>query len=144
MSARPSRGLTTLLVFVYGLFALSATARSLVQILREFDRAPVAYSLSLVAALTYIAVTLTFALRGPRSPLALALVIVELVGVVAVGTLTLADPALFPEPTVWSDFGIGYGFVPLVLPLAALAHIARSRRRAGRGQDSGPTAEEGR
>ena len=139
MSARPSRGLTALLIFVYGLFALSATARSLVQILREFDRAPVAYSRSLVAALTYIAVTIAMAARGPRSPLTLALVTIELVGVLAVGTLTLADRALFPEPTVWSDYGIGYGFVPLLLPLVALAHIARSRRRAAH---PGPPAPE--
>lgn len=123
-----SRGFVMVLVVVYGIFAVSATARSLVQILRGFDEAPVAYSLSLLAALTYIAVTIVLVRRGPSSPAALALVLVELVGVVTVGTLSLAVPSLFPDDTVWSVYGIGYGFVPLLLPLGALWFLLRARR----------------
>ncbi|WP_033195165.1 hypothetical protein [Brachybacterium squillarum] len=130
---RRVQGPTALLVFVYGLFALSATARSLVQILRELDRAPVAYLLSLLAALTYIAVTVVLLRRGPGSRAALTVVLVELVGVLTVGTLTVLDPALFPDATVWSGYGIGYGLVPLLLPIVALALILRSRRRVARG-----------
>ena len=126
-SSRRARGFEAVLVIVYGLFAVSATARSLVQILRGFDEAPVAYSLSLVAALTYIAVTVLLIRRGRRSPAVLALVLVELVGVLAVGTLSIAVPALFPDATVWSTYGIGYGFVPLVLPLVALGYLLRGR-----------------
>lgn len=44
-----------------------------------------------------------------------------------VGLLTLADPGAFPDETVWSSFGQGYGFLPLVLPLAALAWLRASR-----------------
>jgi hypothetical protein len=64
--------------------------------------------------------------------------VVELVGVLAVGTLTLADADLFPDQTVWSDYGAGYGYVPLVLPILGLAWIwhtrgDRTRRRGGTG-----------
>ena len=41
----------------------------------------------------------------------------------AVGALTLADGAAFPDATVWSRFGQGYGHLPLVLPVAALAWL---------------------
>lgn len=132
-----SRGFVMVLVVVYGIFAISATARSLVQILRGFDQAPVAYSLSLLAAVTYIAVTWVLLRRGPSSPAALMLVIVELLGVLGVGTLTVLDPALFPDDTVWSVYGIGYGFVPLLLPLVALGFLLRARTRRGRGDGRG-------
>lgn len=130
--SRASRGFEALLVIVYAIFALSATARSLVQVLRDFDHAPLAYSLSLLAALTYIAVTVLLVRRGRRSPAVLVLVMVELAGVVGVGTLSLAAPSLFPDATVWSTYGIGYGFVPLVLPVVALAYLLSVRRRAAR------------
>jgi len=45
---------------------------------------------------------------------------IELAGVLAVGTWSLADPATFPDATVWSGYGSGYGFVPLVLPVFGL------------------------
>lgn len=127
---RASRGFTAVLLMVYGLFALASTARSAVQILRDFDRAPVAYLLSLVSAITYIAVTVVLARRGRDSVAALVLVIVELAGVLVVGTLTIVDPQLFPEATVWSQFGSGYGYVPLALPVIALTYILLGRRRS--------------
>jgi hypothetical protein len=40
--------------------------------------------------------------------------------VLLIGTLTLFDRSLFPDATVWSDFGRGYGFVPLALPILGL------------------------
>ena len=126
--SRRARGFEAVLVIIYGLFAVSATARSLVQILRGFDEAPVAYCLSLLAALTYIAVTVLLVRHGRRSPAVLVLVLVELAGVLAVGTLSIAAPSLFPDATVWSTYGIGYGFVPLALPLVALGYLLRSRR----------------
>lgn len=128
---RRSRGFVALLVIVYGTFAISAAARSLVQILRDFDAAPLAYSLSLVAALTYIAVTVVLVRQGSGSRAALWLCTVELVGVVGVGTLSLLAPSLFPDDTVWSAFGMGYGFIPLLLPLVAVPYLLSSRRRAG-------------
>lgn len=134
---RRSRGFTTVLIIVYGVFALSATARSLVQILRDFDAAPLAYALSLLAALTYILVTVALARGGRSSHAALLLVLVELIGVVAVGTLSLLAPALFPDATVWSEFGSGYGYVPLLLPVLAILYLLRKRRRPEDGAPSG-------
>lgn len=122
------RGFEIVLIAVYGIFALSATARSLVQVMRDFSFAPVAYSLSLLAAVTYIAVTIALIGRGRRSVLARALCIAELAGVVIVGTLSLLMPALFPDGTVWGVYGQDYGFVPLLLPVIALLYIARTGR----------------
>lgn len=123
-------GAGRVLVAIYGVFALAATARSLVQLLTKADEAPVAYGLSALAALVYVAATLGLAEVGP-SPrrLAWAAVGFELVGVLAVGTLTVRDPELFPDATVWSSYGAGYGWLPLVLPIAGLAWLRRTRPR---------------
>jgi len=37
------------------------------------------------------------------------------------------DDELFADQTVWSTYGIGYGFVPLVLPIAGLWWLLRHR-----------------
>ena len=126
---RRGRGLETVLIIVYAIFALSATARSLVQVLTKFDHAPVAYSLSLLAAATYIAVTVALVRGGRRSRVARVLVVIELIGVLAVGTLTVLDPVLFPEATVWSVYGQGYGYVPLALPVLALVYMLLGARK---------------
>ena len=44
----------------------------------------------------------------------------EFTGVVVIGTMSIAFPELFPHDTVWSWFGRGYLFVPLVLPLLGM------------------------
>lgn len=133
-----SRGFEAVLIILYALFATAATARSVVQMLRDFSFAPIAYLLSLAAALTYIAVSLALVKGGRRSFLALILCLVELVGVLGVGTLSLLDPALFPDASVWSVYGQGYGYVPLLLPLVALVYLLRGR------QPGPSTAEDGR
>ena len=56
--ARGMTGIGRVLVVVYGIMALAATGRSFVQIVREFDDAPLAYSLSALAAVVYILATL--------------------------------------------------------------------------------------
>ena len=33
----------------------------------------------------------------------------------------------FPDATVWSQYGLGYGFVPLVLPVVGLWWLRRTR-----------------
>lgn len=128
-AGRTGRGFESVLIALYGIFAISATARSLVQMLRDFSFAPVAYVLSLLAAATYIAVTVALVRGGRRSPFARVLCLAELVGVLIVGTLTLVDPSLFPDATVWGHYGQGYGFVPLLLPLVALFYLRRGGRR---------------
>ncbi|NUW43135.1 hypothetical protein [Nonomuraea rhodomycinica] len=113
------------LLAVYGLFALAAGARATVQILTRFGEAPLAYSLSAFAALVYILLTVALA-RGARR-LALVALFVELAGVLVIGTASVLDPAAFPEATVWSVYGRGYLFIPLVLPFVGLYWLLRRR-----------------
>ena len=121
-------GAGRVLVAVYGVFALAATARASVQLLTRFGEAPLAYLLSALAALIYIVATITLA-RGTRASrrLAFVAILIELVGVLIVGTLSVVDPEAFPRATVWSVYGIGYGFVPLVLPILGLAWLWHTR-----------------
>jgi hypothetical protein len=53
---------------------------------------------------------------------------VELVGVLVVGAISYAVRSAFPDKTVWSHFGSGYGYVPLLLPLVGLWWIRRTNR----------------
>lgn len=127
MHSGPGRVLTA----VYGVFALSATARAGYQFYRDFQHAPLAYSLSLFAAVVYVVATVCLVIGNKVTHhIAVAAVSVELVGVLAVGLLSVLKPELFPEATVWSTFGIGYGFVPLVLPFVGLFWLLRVGRRA--------------
>ena len=129
-TTRTNTGAGRALIAVYGLFALAATARASVQLATRYAEAPLAYLLSAVAGVIYIVATFTLA-RGSRTSrrIAWAAIILELVGVLTVGTLSLVDPAAFPRATVWSLYGIGYGFVPLVLPGLGLIWLARTRGR---------------
>ncbi len=124
-----SHGPGRALVAVYAVFSVAAGARAGLQLATRFDEAPVAYLLSALAAAVYVVATAAL-LRGARA-VALVAVLVELVGVLVVGTLSLADRAAFPDATVWSGYGAGYGFVPLVLPVLGLAWLRSSRRHAG-------------
>lgn len=116
-----------LLVAVYGVFALSASARASFQLLTKFEEAPLAYSLSAVSAFVYIIATVALARGGRSSNLAWATVGFELVGVLSVGTLSIVLPDLFAHPSVWSGFGSGYAFIPLILPILGLAWLWRER-----------------
>jgi hypothetical protein len=118
------------LVAVYGTFALAAGARAAVQIATRFGAAPLAYLLSALAAAVYIVATAGLVRGGPRGRrTALIAITVELVGVLVVGTLSLADPTAFPDETVWSAYGRGYYFVPLVLPVLGLLLLRRTRQQ---------------
>jgi hypothetical protein len=118
------------LITVYGVFTVAAGARSAVQLATRFDEAPLAYLLSAVAAIIYLLATITLAVStaGSRRVAAVSCGI-ELVGVLAVGTYGLLEPDRFPDQTVWSGFGQGYGFVPLVLPVLGLLWLRRSTAR---------------
>jgi hypothetical protein len=119
-----------LLVAVYGLFALAAGSRAGVQIATRFHEAPVAYLLSAFAAAVYIVATVTLSRSGRVSHrVAVICCTIELIGVIAVGTYSLTDRAAFPDATVWSLYGSGYGFVPLVLPVLGLLWLRRTRVR---------------
>ncbi|WP_434992723.1 hypothetical protein [Arthrobacter sp. Ld5] len=117
-----------LLIAVYGVFALAATARAAFQIATKFDEAPLAYLLSAFAAVVYIVATVSLARPGARAyRVSVVAVTTELVGVVVVGLLSVFDAQAFPSETVWSAFGRGYGFVPLVLPVLGLLWLRRNR-----------------
>src|SRR5580692_6704452 len=132
-----------LLVAVYGLFALSASARAGVQIATKFSNAPVAYVLSAFAGVVYIIATVTLANGSPTARrIALLSCSIEFAGVLAVGTWSLADPASFPDATVWSGYGSGYGFVPLVLPVFGLLWLRHWSRKARRAESGRPRAAE--
>jgi hypothetical protein len=109
------------LVGLYALFAVAAGARAAVQLSTKFSEAPVAYLLSALAAVVYLVATVGLVRGGPGGRrTALVACSVELVGVLVVGTLSLTDRVAFPDATVWSVYGKGYGFVPLVLPVLGL------------------------
>lgn len=114
-----------MLIAVYGVFALSATARASYQLLTEFFEAPVAYLLSAASAVVYIVATIALAKGDKSRRLAFATVLFELIGVLVVGALSLLLPNLFAHPSVWSGFGIGYGFIPLLLPILGLLWLRR-------------------
>jgi hypothetical protein len=116
-----SSGIGRVLVVVYAILALAATGRSTVQIASDFAAAPLAYSLSALAAVVYILATVALIVPGLAwFRVALVTISFELVGVLTVGTLSIFDPVLFPEKTMWSVYGRGYWFVPLVLPIVGL------------------------
>ena len=105
-----------------------ATGRSLVQLLSDASRAPLAYGLSAVAAVIYIVATVCLALGDRARRVAIAACSIELAGVLVVGAASYAAPDLFPDKTVWSHFGQGYGYLPLLLPIVGLWWLLRPRR----------------
>lgn len=126
---RTGTGPGRVVVAVYAVLALAATGRSVLQITQYFDRAPLAYVLSALAAVIYVVATVALAKGGAAGArLATAAITVEAVGVLTVGTLSYVRPDLFPDKTVWSHFGSGYGYLPLVLPFVGLWWIHRVRR----------------
>jgi cytochrome bd-type quinol oxidase subunit 2 len=127
---RTSADLGQLLTAVYVVFVVAAVGRSSVQLASHAWRAPIAYGLSSLAAVVYVAsyVALRAADRNVRARTwAVLLCGTELVGVLSVGAFSVLSPRYFPESTIWSQFGVGYGYVPLVLPICALTWL-RSRR----------------
>ncbi|WP_317983606.1 hypothetical protein [Pseudarthrobacter sulfonivorans] len=117
-----------LLIAVYAVFAISATARAGYQILTKFSDAPLAYLLSAFAAVVYLVATVSLAKAGSTwFKVSLVAVLVELVGVLVVGALSIFDPVAFPHETVWSLFGRGYAFIPLLLPILGLVWLYRRR-----------------
>ncbi len=144
--AEPSRralgGPGVVLVVVYALLALAATGRSVLQIASYYDRAPLAYTLSAVAAAVYLLATWCLIRGGRWVRVGVWACTFELIGVLVVGTASYLAPDAFPDKTVWSHFGQGYGFVPLVLPVLGLLWFRKVEREAtaaaAGGADAGP------
>ncbi|MDJ0394591.1 hypothetical protein QMK17_14795 [Rhodococcus sp. G-MC3] len=122
-------GFGRFLIAVYAVFAVAATSRSLVQLTTRFDDAPLAYILSALAAVVYIIATIGLARATEASRRVVTIsCVIELIGVLAIGALSYIEPDDFPEATVWSHFGQGYVFIPVVLPIAGLWWMRRLRR----------------
>ena len=130
-------GAGRVLVAVYAILAIAATGRSAFQIIDRFDEAPIAFSLSALAAAVYIVATLALALGWRR--VAIATICFELAGVLVVGALSILSPGLLGldgvdpfgrEATVWSAFGAGYLLVPLELPVLGLLWLRRRSAKA--------------
>lgn len=121
-------GALTLIVGLYTVLALAAAGRATVQLADDPGHAPLAYGLTAVAAAVYLAGALLLRRTSPRARAAArAICAGELAGVLVVGTLSLVERSWFPESSVWSVYGAGYAFVPLVLPPAALWWLGGSR-----------------
>jgi hypothetical protein len=123
-------GVHRTVVALYAVLSLAALGRSSYQILTKLDEAPLAYTLSGVAAAVYVLATVTVALsaRPLSRAVALGAISFELIGVLGIGALSLIRPELFPDATVWSQFGAGYVFIPLLLPIVGLWWLTRWSR----------------
>ncbi|MFF0448675.1 hypothetical protein ACFYT4_20050 [Streptomyces sp. NPDC004609] len=122
------RGPGLLLVWLYGVMSVGAVSRSVFHILTDFDSAPLAHGLSAVAAVVYAFITYTLVRGGEKARrAALVCCAAELAGVLIVGTWTVVDPSAFPDSTVWSGYGMGYVFIPVLLPVTGMLWLRRSR-----------------
>lgn len=125
------RGGFTVLVWVYIVLTLAALGRSGYQLATKFEEAPLAYLLSAVAAVVYLVATIglmTHVRQGSRV-VAIAALVIEAIGVLVIGTLSVLRPDLFPADTVWSRYGHGYLFIPLVLPFVGLWWLRRAGQK---------------
>jgi hypothetical protein len=132
MTSGPGR----IIVALYAIFAIAASSRAAVQIATDWSDAPIAYALSGFSAAIYLLATLFMIKAGARSHstfhrLARAMMWIELVGVVLIGTASVLFSSRFPRATVWSGYGMGYGFVPLILPVVGLWWASRSAASSG-------------
>jgi len=117
-----------LIIALYAVFVVGSLSRAGFQIATKFGEAPLAYSLSALAGVVYVVAAVSLSIRGPRAWwVSLVAISTELVGVLAVGLWSVLDPAAFPDATVWSGFGRGYLYVPLVLPVLGLWWLWRTR-----------------
>jgi hypothetical protein len=127
-------GIGRLLIAAYAVLALAATGRAGYELAAKFQEAPLPYALSALSSIIYILATVALArsTSGWRK-IAYVAVTVELAGVLLIGTASVIWPELFTYngklvKTVWSFFGIAYGFVPVVLPILGLIWLGRSKK----------------
>jgi hypothetical protein len=129
-----SLGIGRVLIIVYAILAIGATSRAIYQLVTVYSSARVPITLSAISGVVYIVATLALLLPG-RAWYRVAWITIsfELLGVLVVGSLSLIDPSIFAGSakvsfgTVWSYFGVGYLFIPLVLPVLGMLWL-RSRR----------------
>ena len=86
--------------------------------------------IELLIVVVIIGILAAVAIGRRQRRLALVAVWIELVGVIGIGLFTLLAPQDFADDTVWTDFGIGYGLFPLILPVLGLLWLFRSTDRS--------------
>lgn len=129
--SKPKRGAGTLIVALYGVLAFAAAGRASYELIAKFDKAPLAYALSALSAFVYIVATIALARPGLVSKkIALFTISFELVGVLVVGTLSIFAREYFPASTVWSWYGISYGWFPLIMPIVGLLWLRKQKQQA--------------
>lgn len=117
-----------LIIAVYVIFVIGTVSRSVFQIATKWEGAEVAYTLSAFAAAVYVVATVSLTRPGVRAWwVSLIAISIEMIGVLAIGAWSLLAPEQFPDATVWSHFGRGYLYIPLVLPVAGLWWLYRTR-----------------
>jgi len=132
MGSTRAVGAGRVLIAVYAVLAIAATARSVFQIATKFEVAPVAYLLSALAGAVYILATVALIGRGlVWYRVAWVTICFELLGVLVIGLASVIDPVAFPADTVWSYFGRGYLFIPLILPVLGILWLVRTRPSSG-------------
>jgi hypothetical protein len=123
-------GAVRVLIFAYGVLAFAAIGRSSFELATKFSAAPLPYTLSAIAAVFYVLATIGLVRKGAGwrrfAQIAISL---ELCFVLGVGVLTIIDSSLFPAKTVWSHFGEGYGFTPLLLPILGLIWLRKEAKK---------------
>jgi hypothetical protein len=113
-----------ILALSYPLLALSTGARAAYQIFFE-DGGRVAFGpgSTAVAALLYLLAAIGFVLRRRWAwVLSVAVLTVEAVLAVLIGSASVLYPAAVGS-SVWRNYGIDYGFFPLVQPLLGLVWL---------------------
>lgn len=119
--------------FFYGLWAVAALGRAVYQyvVRQPADLTPT--HISTFVGVLYVVIIIGLRQRSGRMWwLTFGLLLVELAGVVVVGTIDrFWHP--FPYASVWSGYGVGYFYMPLIMPIVGLVWMLRDRFAAARG-----------
>jgi hypothetical protein len=112
----------TVIGIAYTVLAVAALSRSTYQVATGVatGRAVAAVALSAVAGVVYLVAAIALR-RGTAGSIRLGryCLVVELAGVLSVSLIELAVGG-FGRAAVWSGFGVGYGYLPVVLPIIGL------------------------
>jgi hypothetical protein len=135
--SRPSIWITVIGI-AYTVLAIAALSRSAYQAATGVatGRAVAAVTLSALAGVVYLVAAIALR-RGSTGSVRLGrrCLFIELLGVIAVSLAELAVGG-FGRAAVWSGFGVGYGYLPVLLPIAGL-WLTRPGRRSREPHRSG-------